>query len=87
MPNPVLLLAAHARVAIATARKAILLGPAAIGVRRAREDIIDAAERLGIKLGVGVGGRPARGISCGIVYGEGPGSVPGAGGILTRGAR
>jgi hypothetical protein len=50
-PDPVLLLAAHARVAVATARKAIERGPEAIAVRRAREDIVEVAARLGIELG------------------------------------
>ncbi len=51
MPDQVLLLAAHARVAVATARKAIEQGAHAIGVRRAREDIIEQAAKLGIVLG------------------------------------
>ncbi len=50
-PDPVLLLAAHARVSVATARKAIEQGAAAVCVRRAREDIVDAAAKLGIVLG------------------------------------
>jgi hypothetical protein len=52
-PDPVLLLAAHARVSVATARKAIEHGAAAIAVRRAREDIVEAAAQLGIELGSG----------------------------------
>jgi len=51
-PDPVLLLAAHARVAVTTARKAIAFGAQTIAVRRAREDLIVAAEELGIPLGV-----------------------------------
>jgi hypothetical protein len=50
-PDPVLLLAAHARVSVPTARKAIEFGPQAIAVRRAREDLVEAATELGIKLG------------------------------------
>jgi hypothetical protein len=50
-PDPVLLLAAHARVSVTTAKKAIERGADAIAVRRAREDIVDAAARLGITLG------------------------------------
>jgi hypothetical protein len=51
-PDPVLLLAAHARVSVATARKAIQYGAEAVCVRRAREDIVDAAAQLGIELGL-----------------------------------